>query len=309
MATLQEARDALNQRLSIYRQSRPTRLAFLGDGRGYAASNMFVPQEPNTTYARGALDDSNFFTVVNVSARPMHNLPVVLGYTEDDPKTEQVLHTYTEIMGGAGAGGSLLSGFDKHHYQHEFGGGDEVFVDSRLFMPGLVHPTKPPSMQLTVLRFIYYYDKWRQFGGANTIDLTTYIPATKARYLLIALEPSINELVYIPGPIEQVTLTWSDYLEGIDDYSECDDLVPGAAGNQIPVAFLRIDADMTVLDYTWADNTVIFDARLHLGHPQHEVLDRIDSLERSNGNNITLPTTLVASGTTEENFTVDGGLF
>jgi hypothetical protein len=295
----QKYQDNQSQKLSIT----PYRYAFLGDGRGYAASNMYVPGDSGSTtlWARSTPQDARFFPILNRNAVvPQFNLPVVIGYKQDEPRTEQVLGIHAGGLGNISA--SNVSILGPHHHQHEFGGGDDVHIDGILFKPGLVTPTSPASMQLTVLPFIYFYNTWSQFAGGNTASLATFLPPTgRAVYVLIALDPTTNSLVYRPGspfisPGPPFNFTTFSFAR-----------VPAPAGNEFPLGYAILVSSTTSLDWQ-AINNAIGDARLHVNPPMLNILDRLRQLEGYSGNEPSIATTGAGASTVSDLDRTLGGL-
>ena len=144
-------------------ERRPVRFALTGDGRGNATSNLIVPANDNYYYARELSDNTRYFPVLNRGkVGPYINLPVVIGYDDIEPEREQILGiNYDALPDGFSASRIYTIGI--HAYQHMFGGGDEVYIDSRLFLPGLVSPTNPPSMQVDIKPFVYFYNDWNRY--------------------------------------------------------------------------------------------------------------------------------------------------
>src|SRR3990167_7332710 len=156
MTTLAEARRIYREAMERYQEKTLTRTAILGDGRGTAASNVIVPENTDYVYARDDINSSNFFIILNQGAvQPAANLPVVIGYplpTGSGSDEEQVLRINYSGLGDISPG--TISPVGPHHQQHEFRGGDDVLLDSRQFLTGLIHPTDPTTMTVQVESFI-----------------------------------------------------------------------------------------------------------------------------------------------------------
>ncbi len=296
MPSLKDVRQKYQENQAQKLTITPYRYAYLGDGRGYATSNMYVPGEAgsNLLYARTTPQDTRFFPILNRNAVvPQFNLPIVIGYRQDEPRTEQVLGIHIGGLGNISASNVPLLG--PHHHQHEYGGGDEVFSDGLLFKPGLVTPTSPPSMQLKVLTFVYFWDTWRQFLTTTTVDLSQFKLATsQSRYVTIALDPTTATLVYRPGPLITSSLPppW-----GVTSFSFSN--VPAPAGNEMPLTFVLLAGNATSLDWPTFQNDV-GDARLHVQPPMLNVLDRLRQLEGYSGNEPSIATTGAGASTVDE---------
>ena len=124
---LDEARAAWQRSSGRFKRATPTRIAYMGDGQGSAASNLIVTEDPTKIYARRSLNDDRFFVVQSKFIQPAFNKPVILGYTDYEPDIEQVLdHHDAAFITYTGA--SSIRGSTAHHLQHEFGGGVAQFV-------------------------------------------------------------------------------------------------------------------------------------------------------------------------------------
>ena len=297
--TVEDARKKWRDYTSGFVKTPPVRTAVLGDGRGQAASNMYVPQSNNeVVWAREYIGDSKFFAVINrAKVVPAFNLPVKISYTFDELGQEQVIG-----VNYAGAGGSLnvttINALGPHHLQHEFGGGDEVYIDGLLFKPGLVYPTSPASMQLQVSRFNYYWNTWKQFDTATTDSLAPFTPLSGfSRYVLIALDPEVGTLVYRLGELINVAL--APFTTTAFSFSN----VPAPAGNEIPLAYVALGANTTTLDWTDVQNQ-LGDGRLHVGFPARNILERLDQVEGYTGNPPSLATTGAAASSVDDHYEV-----
>jgi hypothetical protein len=184
-------------------------------------------------------------------------------------------------------GVSGLRGSTAHHTQHEFGGGDEVFIDPRQFKAGLAKPTNPPSMQVHIGSFTHYYNEWTRSPEQDSLDLTSFIPATDSRYVLIALDADTNELVYRPGPIY---VSAGGFGGDALVVSGGMGAIPAPAGNEYPIAAVNLTSTTTTIDWSRLVNN-IQDTRLHISPPFKHIIDRLDQLEGTTGQNINLPTT------------------
>jgi hypothetical protein len=292
---------------SRFSEKRNTRVAYLGDGGGYATSNMYVPSNQAYVYARESHQTKNAFPVLNRNrVRPSFDIPVVLGYTEDDPDHEQVLSIHYASLDFKN-NASILGGTGPHNLQHQFGGGDEVFIDSRLFQPGLVKPTNPPSMIATIQSFVYYYNSWRRFTQATTDDLTEYIHASKSRFILIALDPTSNSIVYRIGNLFSASL-WSNFYETGENNGFS--YIPAPSGDEMPLAAVYLAPNTTQINWNAATTDNLYDMRLHIGFSNRSVLDRLFQIEGLTGNRPNLAMTGAADSVADEfpNI-IDGGVF
>lgn len=286
MTNFRDARRIFQERLNAYAEKREISYGVLGDGRGQATSNIIVPNSTDYVWARRALGDKTYFPIINRSAVVnSFDLPVVIGYTDTDPDNLQVLGVH---YAGLGGGASIpVSGLGPHHEQHEAGGGDDVFVEGTRFKPGLLGPTDPISMQLVVQPFFFFWNEWRHFPGLTTDTLSGFLPPTGYnRYVLVAFDAETESLVYRPG---FVFLPLDTAFER----------VPAPSGNEYPLGYAVLSSTTTELGWAAIDNT-LGDARLHVGFPARQILDRLDQLEGYTGNNPNLATTGAAQWGADE---------
>lgn len=284
MATREEVRAALKQRLGKYKVQTPTRIAYLGDGRGQATSNIVPPGEPDKFWARESLNGDKPFKVLNRNPNftPAFNLPILLGYPEDDPDTEQVMGIHRGLVQfSTGNAGSAIGGVAPHHIKHEWGGGDEVFVDPRMFKPGLVKPTAPASMYVKVLSFEHYYNYWRRYDGGTSPDLTQYKPGADYRYVLLTLDPDTNQLCVRPGAIFIPDLSIDSIIS--NQAQNTFRHIPVPPGNEIPLGVVLLEPGTTKIDWNINGVNNLLPMRILLSSPMKEVNERLSMLESATG--------------------------
>lgn len=290
-ATLEQAQKAWQETAVRFMRKSPSRIAYLGNGLGNAASNVIVPGQPNKVYARDSLKSGNYYIVQNRTVQPAINKPVILGFLTHEPQIEQVIDFHYagyEYSDSASAYNAPVN----HGGRHEFGGGDEVFIDSRLVTPGLMRPLNPASMKVYIMPFTYYYNEWNRWAGGSSPDLTSYIPSSGSRYVTIALNPLTNELVLRPGEIYSASAAaFQDIAGGIGS-------IPPPGADEYPIGAVNLGDNDVTIEWSNTDST-IFDARLHITPPWKKILDRLEQTDRSIGNSPTLPTTFAANTQTE----------
>lgn len=270
--TLKDAKDAFGRfQQGINSSFEPItvkRTVFLGDGLGTGTSNLVVQSNEAFVWARESLQSKQYFPVrLNRSVRPAFNLPVIVGKKTNDPY-ERILdvdETFVDYSPSA----SLISGTAPHHSQHEFGGGDEVFIDSKLFKPGLLRPTDPKSLSVTILSFVYYTNAWQRFPE-TTIDLTEYVPTTGNLYVTIYIDPDTNTHQVIKGNLIASTPI-APFLDSFDK-------IPVPPDTSVPISAVFLNAGGTKIDWD-----KLFDIRLHISQPQNNASRRLDVLERMFG--------------------------
>lgn len=293
MATRKEAIDALANRLGVLKPKTPLRVAYLGDGRGSATSNLNVPGQPNYVYARHSLNQGEkHFAIFSRFIAPAINKPVVIGTLDWEPEKEQVIDFHMagfEHMESS----SAIGGLGAHHIQHEWGGGDTVWVDPRMMTIGLVTPNSPQDMTVLIKSFAYYYKTWERFGGETSIDFTQWVPTTDNIYVLIALDPTSKRIVYRVG----------NPFSGTPSLPEAGGWghVPAPAGDEYPLAAIGLVSTTTLLDY---GNINV--ARMWINHPTRYLHDKIDFIEKSTGHSYSMTTTGAAES--PQNFKANAAL-
>ena len=267
--TLKDAKDAFGRfKQEINQSFEPAtakRTVYLGDGKGTGSSNLVVGSNPAFLWARESLQTKQYFPVrLNRSVRPSFNLPVIVGKKQGEP-CERILDVDETFM-DFNSGASILSGTGPHHTQHEFGGGDEVFVDSKLFKPGLARPTSPKSLSIVILSFVHYVDSWQRFDQTE-FDLTEYVPSSGSVYVTVCVDPLDGSVVAIKG--SAISSTFAAPFEG--GFPS----IPSPPSNLIPITAVFLNSGATKIDWD-----KLFDIRLHISSPQKDNSDRIGVLEK-----------------------------
>ena len=284
MASRDDAKRAWEKATENFQEKRKTRIVYVGDGRGMASSNINVSGRDDYIYVRESLGSNRFSQILNRAAvQPAFNLPIIVGYKDDEPQDEQVLGVHFAGL-GQGTLGTSLTTVGTHHAAHQFGGGDEVYIDSRSFIPGLVQPTSPVSMKVKIKTFTYYYSSWRQFSEANSVDLSIYKPSATNQivYVLIALDPTANIIVYRPSvPYSIITFTGI-----ISDFNN----IPAPSGDEIPLGTVLLLSTTALIDWNSSGTNNIYDVRLFAAPALGKILDRLNQLEGYTGNDPDLPT-------------------
>lgn len=303
MATREAARSAIQRTLGAYQEKNQTRVAYLGDGRGRAASNLIVNENKAYVFARDEMTSQDFFPVLNQNrVRPAFNLPVVIGKDQTDPEVWQIISIHYASLDFSDDA-SVIGGIGPHHTQHEFGGGDEVFVDGRLFKPGLLQPTYPATMQARVLSFPYYEEEWKRFSGSLTLNFTQFVPTGAcAVWVTVSLDPGTGSLTYAEGPVHGAagaagTYSWADYILGTlpSGSSNSFDLIPAPAATHIPIGSVLLSASTTAIDWNINDIDDVFDSRRHLTAPPRKLYERVRAIENSTGHDADMPVMGVAT--------------
>lgn len=271
-ATLEEARGAFRNSTKDFKINKPTRIAFMGDGRGLAASNLIVPNEPTSIYVRSTLETKQHFTVTNSNVTPEFNKPVILGYTDHDPTQEQVLAVHDASIKFMGSAASRFSSStNNHRVQHQWGGADVVFADQRQLLPGLCTPTNPPGMTVQLNAFVYFYGTWDRFPGEVSADFTQWKPASDSRYILVSFNPTSQLVEY--------TLGEEFETGGLGEIFGRFGFIPAVPGDSYPLGAILLTSTTTIIDWNAASTDNLMDVRLIISPSLQEILNRLDALE------------------------------
>src|SRR5690606_5104285 len=220
----------------------------------------------------------------NPNLTPAFNLPVLLGYPEHDPETEQVLGLHSALIkldAGGNLSGSSIGGTSPHHQKHEWGGGDTVYVDPRMFKPGLVAPTTPVSMRVKVLAFQHYYNFWRRYDGGFSPDLSQYIPDSDYRYVMLCLDPDTNQLVVHPGSVFTPDLSIDSIIS--NQATNTFRHIPVPPGNEVPLGVVLLEPSTTKINWNPEGINNLMPMRILLSSPMKEVNERLSLIESTTG--------------------------
>lgn len=264
MANIDDARSHWAKVSGGFKKNRDIRYAWTGDGRGTAASNYYYGDRKQYIWVRE--DDNRPFPVLNRgNVSPTINLPVVLGYDDIDPHLEQVLDINWSAL-PANSTGSTIYNIGAHHTQHEWRGGDEVFIDSRQFTTGAVAPTNPTSMQVKVFPFTYYSDGWKRFAGETSSDFTAHIPssASYSRAILVAFDMENEEVTYTVGEQFPTPETWDKLLVSVDPFAT----LPNVPTGHKPLGALLLSKNTTNFNWNAATDNII-DMRHHFDNAEY----------------------------------------
>lgn len=296
MATKEEAIKAWRAFRDNVQTKTPVRYAITGNGQGDGVDNLYVPFKQDYIYVREYSDLNRAFPVLNRGkVGPYINMPVVVGYDQIEPEREQVLGINYDAL-PTNVSTSAIYSIGKHHLQHEFGGGDDVWVDSRQFMPGVVVPTNPPSMNVEVRPFLYHYDQWQRFAGSMTDSLSPYKPSSgdnNSRYVLIAIDQLTGTLLYKPGLLFNAQATFDVLINAGSELNGVDYL-PNTDSTEVPLGAVFLSSATSVLNWLGGGSNLI-DTRIHNAFSIHDLVDRINNVQATLGYSDTLPTTGAAA--------------
>ena len=265
------SRRRFEEVLAQYEPIRPADPALMGDGLG----NVKVSGRDGFVYIRVG-SELVVGQAYNNRVPNRENLPVIVGYSSDQPALFQVL-SIREVYAGADSGHDMIPQVVAHHNSHELGnadGGDDVvYVQKQQILPLLAYETDPASMYINVASDWYPWQSgFKFFEGATSADLSGYVPTTsgQARYLLVSVDGATNILQYTEGD------TWSLYLPPADLSS----LVPDAPAGSVPVVAIYLPYGTTAL----TRETNLYDVRILISPVGGSLLPAVhDHSDAANG--------------------------
>ena len=231
-ALFDELFDAVQPRLRYW-------TALLGDGNG----NVAVPGLVKRVYCR--MPDGHPAIVFNDDKVPLTNdLPVAIGYDFINPQLLQILGLRQAYTGEEGGGYTTTIG--AHHNTHEWlsdhGGNDVVFSDARQLMPDRLTPLV--GLTVGVFNSPVYTDSGWVSAALSTLDLTPYVPATGAVYVLVTqgTDGLLHAHVGTNAPTKSMLL-WSD--------------IPNKPDGERELAAVALAAGQTTITETQATEDVV----------------------------------------------------
>jgi len=265
------SRRRFEEVLAQYEPIRPADPALMGDGLG----NVAVSGRDGFVYIRVG-SELVVGQAYNNRVPNRENLPIIVGYSSDQPALFQVL-SIREVYAGADSGHDMIPQVVAHHNSHELGnadGGDDVvYVQKQQILPLLAYETDPASMYINVASGWYPWQSgFKFFEGATSADLSGYVPTTsgQARYLLVSVDGATNILQYTEGD------TWSLYLPPADLSS----LVPDAPAGSVPVVAIYLPYGTTAL----TRETNLYDVRILISPVGGSLLPAVhDHSDAANG--------------------------
>jgi len=222
--------------LDQYEPRRPGSPALLGDGMG----NVEVSERPGYVYVRVGSEEL-VGQAYNNRVPNRENLPIIIGYSSEQPTLFQVL-SIREVYAGADSGHSPIPQVVAHHKSHELGnaddGSDVVWVQKQQVLPLLAYPTSPSSLSINVAGDWYAWDDgWNYFSG-GVADLSGYVPASMsdALYVLISIDGATNAIQYTAG---------SSLVPG----AALADQIPSAPSGSVPVVAVYLTGGTTAIEW------------------------------------------------------------
>lgn len=175
--------------------ARPT-IALMGQGNG----TVEVANQPGYVYFRTS-GETEYGIAFNNRCPVRDNLRIYVGYDPVTDPNHELFQVISVSMGDyAGDGGSSpLSNVGQHHVTHEFGGGDDVYVEWRRIM-GL-RVGRPALFVVTVDPGVIIRAGAHQYIPSTTVDLTAEhaaLAGTQACYVLIYMD-SAGAIQHLAG--------------------------------------------------------------------------------------------------------------
>jgi hypothetical protein len=241
-----EVKKQQDKRLSVY-------APFLGQWTGFLGRNDGVVQNPNYPSGYVFVRDNNgiLMTMWNQKVpNDQPGLPIVYGYTSDEPKLLQVISQWTSY-----AQQPTLN-IPHHSHTHEFNSGDMIPVHGEQILPWLVTPTPASSPAWTPFSIDIYPGLDRVgtdwvFSSGTTIDLASHVPAAGARFVVVCFDNTGAFTVVDGTPVAT-----PEILTGAD--------VPAETTGTVVKAIVRLYAGQGSIRWT-PGYTDIFDDRFLVG--------------------------------------------
>ncbi|HSW62703.1 MAG TPA: hypothetical protein VLH56_05250 [Dissulfurispiraceae bacterium] len=185
---MSKLRDIINQKLKQPKQDMlPANLYQLGNGQGVVK----VPGTVNRVYVRpiGSLE---IMEVLNTRLRQyVDGLPVIVGYTPEEPRQLQVLSVHSGVSDAAGYGAVISAHAPTHRLFDPAGGTDPVWIEGYQVLPGRVGPVYN-AVSVTIYPFVCRIGNAWKMIEYQTISLATHVPVItgKAAMVLITVNTS-----------------------------------------------------------------------------------------------------------------------
>lgn len=158
-------------------------------GLSNTAGSAQVSGKPGWVYVRIG-NDETVATAFNNRTNNRNGLPVIVGYDPAQPNLFQVLSTREVYEGEWASGGALPNHHGQHEYGNATGGDDIVWIRMRQLTDLLVYPTDPESLSVNIASGNYIIGTTVYNYAGGTLDLTSSVPGTSRRWVLIAMDES-----------------------------------------------------------------------------------------------------------------------
>lgn len=200
--------------------------ALMGDGDG----TIEVPNQPGYVYIR--IGDGDLGQAFNNRCPLRDNLAIYVGYdpvTDPERRIFQVLSV--RMSDYANAGNTPIANVPPHHTYHEFGGGDDVYIDWRRLLGFRVG--RPAGFVVTVDQGVMMRAGAWTAIVSQTVNLAASQPGgiNNARYVLVSLDSAGVVTTSNGAIVSAAALT----------ISNC----PAPAAGEIPLAAVRLYSTQT----------------------------------------------------------------
>lgn len=206
MTDIRKVRRQVNQRLAGFQRTPYSWKGFTGDGQG----NYSVPNKPGFIYVRNW--GGQPFEVLNNGVPTDQTYSVRVGWSTLNPSLPMIVGFVNPYTQGK------YQDVTPHHETHEAFGSDRVNVSGIQFLPGLViHDT---GMTVAVYPNPHVNaDGTYGLRGYETIDLTSYIPASGYAFALISIDDSGVSHVKVGSSYASLLLLSQSAIPAPDDNS------------------------------------------------------------------------------------------
>lgn len=178
-------------------------LAYAGDGEG----NVYTSQA-NYYLVRYPLASSPTVEIYNNRINLIDGLRIIVGYTAYQPNLLQVLDVADQRLDGVDPNDNPVSPGDvgystvaPHWVNHQYLGADSGYINWRQMSALGVFPTYPASLSVTIWPGTIPRPGADIDVDYQTVDLTSHVPASGARYVLISFD-STGAVVATDGAIK-----------------------------------------------------------------------------------------------------------
>lgn len=210
--------------------------ALMGNGHGVVE----VPNQPGYVYIR--LGQGDLGQAYNNRCPFTDNLAIYVGYDPVLDPDRRIFQVLSVRMGDySGAGNTPTPNVGPHHTTHEYGGGDDVYIDWRRLM-GL-RVGRPSGFQVTVDQgVILRAGAWLNVTS-QTLDLSAMKPiGALSCYVLVVMDSTGT-----------ATATAGASVAGALDISDC----PIPAADEIPLAAVRLYGTQSAIGDTPTDPDIV----------------------------------------------------
>ena len=201
------------------------------------------PESPGFVFVRIDGDGDRVRHALCRSVLPLYNQPVIVAYSDERPRTLEVVDLNIAALPPAADGGPSWDGsasLGKHASQHALLGGDTIWIQTKQVLPLRTRPADPASMRVFVESGAYQYGSgFNYWPGGYTSDMTAHIPATADTQLfrVVYIDAATNALAYVNSAETADDLYLANYEDVLD-------LIPT---NCVPLSAIRLANGMTTI--------------------------------------------------------------